>query len=132
MEVDEWNFWSSWINSHSPKEEMDSWYDTGMIKNIPELYALVNTPQDPLWHPEGDVWFQQFVFYQGVFYLICALISLFIKKLPVWCRYILLLGAFDLIFLALLNLVDLRLVIGVELFPPFFPNAINPLLNGGF
>ena len=28
---------------------------TGWITHFPELNALVNCPQDPLWHPEGDV-----------------------------------------------------------------------------
>lgn len=29
--------------------------DTGWSKNFPELHALHNTPQDPEWHPEGNV-----------------------------------------------------------------------------
>ena len=29
--------------------------DTTWIKYFPELYALVGLPQDPEWHPEGDV-----------------------------------------------------------------------------
>lgn len=29
----------------------------GLIeKEMPELHALINTPQEPEWHPEGDVW----------------------------------------------------------------------------
>src|SRR5687768_7896873 len=27
----------------------------GLIRDIPELSALARTPQDPSWHPEGDV-----------------------------------------------------------------------------
>lgn len=30
--------------------------DCGWIQYYPELEALVNCEQDPLWHPEGDVW----------------------------------------------------------------------------
>jgi tRNA nucleotidyltransferase (CCA-adding enzyme) len=30
--------------------------DTGMLRFFPELAALVDVPQDPEWHPEGDVW----------------------------------------------------------------------------
>lgn len=30
--------------------------DCGWIQYFPELQALINCPQDPLWHPEGDVW----------------------------------------------------------------------------
>lgn len=30
--------------------------DCGWIRFFPELEALINCPQDPHWHPEGDVW----------------------------------------------------------------------------
>lgn len=30
--------------------------DTGWTEYYPELQALVECPQDPQWHPEGDVW----------------------------------------------------------------------------
>jgi len=29
---------------------------TGWIRFLPEVAALVGVPQDPQWHPEGDVW----------------------------------------------------------------------------
>ena len=29
---------------------------TNWLKYFPEIQALVNCPQDPEWHPEGDVW----------------------------------------------------------------------------
>ena len=29
---------------------------TGLVGFFPELAALVGVPQDPCWHPEGDVW----------------------------------------------------------------------------
>lgn len=29
---------------------------TGMLRFFPELLALIGVPQDPKWHPEGDVW----------------------------------------------------------------------------
>ncbi len=28
----------------------------GVLSHFPELAALIDTPQDPQWHPEGDVW----------------------------------------------------------------------------
>jgi tRNA nucleotidyltransferase (CCA-adding enzyme) len=30
--------------------------DAGWLRHFPELEALVGCPQDPVWHPEGDVW----------------------------------------------------------------------------
>lgn len=30
--------------------------DAGLLKYFPEVLALQGTPQNPLWHPEGDVW----------------------------------------------------------------------------
>ena len=30
--------------------------DCGWISDAPELEALIDCPQDPEWHPEGDVW----------------------------------------------------------------------------
>lgn len=29
---------------------------TGWVRYYPELEKLIDCPQDPLWHPEGDVW----------------------------------------------------------------------------
>lgn len=29
---------------------------TGWVRHYPELAALIGCPQDPEWHPEGDVW----------------------------------------------------------------------------
>ncbi len=28
----------------------------GLLRYFPELKALIGVPQDPVWHPEGDVW----------------------------------------------------------------------------
>lgn len=30
--------------------------DTGWVRHYPELAALIGCRQDPVWHPEGDVW----------------------------------------------------------------------------
>src|SRR6185369_1330506 len=29
--------------------------DTGWLNHYPEIHVLLGTPQDPEWHPEGDV-----------------------------------------------------------------------------
>jgi tRNA nucleotidyltransferase (CCA-adding enzyme) len=29
---------------------------SGLLQYFPELEALIDVPQDPVWHPEGDVW----------------------------------------------------------------------------
>ena len=30
--------------------------ETGLVRIFPEVEALIGVPQDPRWHPEGDVW----------------------------------------------------------------------------
>lgn len=30
--------------------------ESGLLRFFPELQALIDVPQDPTWHPEGDVW----------------------------------------------------------------------------
>ena len=30
--------------------------DCGWTRHFPELHAVIGVPQDPVWHPEGDVW----------------------------------------------------------------------------
>jgi tRNA nucleotidyltransferase (CCA-adding enzyme) len=30
--------------------------ELGVLQYFPELEAIINVPQDPKWHPEGDVW----------------------------------------------------------------------------
>lgn len=32
------------------------WRDCGWVRHTPELEALIDCPQDPQFHPEGDVW----------------------------------------------------------------------------
>lgn len=38
-----------------PGKALDFLYSTGWSKNFPEIHDLKDTPQDPEWHPEGDV-----------------------------------------------------------------------------
>lgn len=72
---------------------------------------IIETFTDLTWaeyvtHPMGDELFQKFITGQGVFYLICAVVAIFIRQLPKWTRWILILGAMNLIFLAMLYMKD--------------------------
>jgi tRNA nucleotidyltransferase (CCA-adding enzyme) len=39
-----------------PSRGLDFLREAGWLRHFPELEALVGCPQDPVWHPEGDVW----------------------------------------------------------------------------
>ena len=39
-----------------PSRGLDFLHATGWLDHFPELAALRGCPQDPRWHPEGDVW----------------------------------------------------------------------------
>ena len=49
----EWFKWAS--GSKRPSAGLRFLKATGWIKHFPEIAALDGTPQDPEWHPEGDV-----------------------------------------------------------------------------
>lgn len=52
-----WNEWFKWAaKGNMPSHGLTFLVDTGWIENYPELQALIGVPQDPKWHPEGDVW----------------------------------------------------------------------------
>lgn len=42
--------------SKKPSIGLRYWPKLGIIKVFPELEALIGVPEEPLWHPEGDVW----------------------------------------------------------------------------
>ncbi|HAM73262.1 MAG TPA: polynucleotide adenylyltransferase [Verrucomicrobiales bacterium] len=50
---DEWYKWAS--RSLKPSLGLKFLADTGWVAHYPELAAMIGTPQDPRWHPEGDV-----------------------------------------------------------------------------
>lgn len=52
----DWRFWLAWSQSEEPARILWNLHDSGTLKEWPELQALVGVPQDPEWHPEGDVW----------------------------------------------------------------------------
>lgn len=52
--------WEEWkkllLQGVKPSLGLTFLNDTGWIRFYPELEALQGCPQDPTWHPEGDVW----------------------------------------------------------------------------
>ncbi|MGI5831919.1 MAG: CCA tRNA nucleotidyltransferase [Thermoguttaceae bacterium] len=51
---DEWRKWA--LRGKYPSLGLDVLKRSGWVAAFPELNALIGTPQDPKWHPEGDVW----------------------------------------------------------------------------
>jgi tRNA nucleotidyltransferase (CCA-adding enzyme) len=49
----EWFKWA--MMSQRPSAGLRFLKDTGWLRHFPEIAALDGTPQDPEWHPEGDV-----------------------------------------------------------------------------
>lgn len=49
----EWFKWA--MMSQRPSAGLRFLQDTGWLQHFPEIAALAGTPQDPEWHPEGDV-----------------------------------------------------------------------------
>ena len=51
-----WSEFEKWAKrSVKPSKGLRFMVDTGLIEVFPEIKALVGCPQDPEWHPEGDV-----------------------------------------------------------------------------
>lgn len=51
-----WHEWEKWAEkSQIPSRGLHVLADTGWLAHFPELAALAGCPQDPEWHPEGDV-----------------------------------------------------------------------------
>jgi tRNA nucleotidyltransferase (CCA-adding enzyme) len=50
---EEWFKWAG--KSRVPSGGLKFLAETNWIEHFPEIAALINTPQDPDWHPEGDV-----------------------------------------------------------------------------
>jgi len=51
---DEWFKWAA--RAEEPSAGLRFLRDAGWLAHFPELAALPGVPQDPQWHPEGDVW----------------------------------------------------------------------------
>ena len=44
------------LKSPKPSLGFELIRELGMLRYFPELEALIDVPQPPIWHPEGDVW----------------------------------------------------------------------------
>ena len=67
----EWQKWAT--KSAVPSAGLRFLHDSGWLAHFPEPAALVGVPQDPEWHPEGDVW-------THTLHCLDALVTL-----PQWC-----------------------------------------------
>jgi tRNA nucleotidyltransferase (CCA-adding enzyme) len=51
-----WSEWDKWaMKSIKPGRGLAVLEETGWLRHFPEIAALRGTPQEPEWHPEGDV-----------------------------------------------------------------------------
>ena len=51
-----WGEWDKWATkSRKPSRGLALLEETGWLRHFPEIAALRGTPQEPEWHPEGDV-----------------------------------------------------------------------------
>jgi tRNA nucleotidyltransferase (CCA-adding enzyme) len=51
-----WGEWDKWaVKSVRPSRGLEVLEQTGWLRHFPEVAALRGTPQEPEWHPEGDV-----------------------------------------------------------------------------
>lgn len=51
-----WNEWRRWALSAHPRQGLIVLQQCGWLPAYPMLVPLVSCPQDPVYHPEGDVW----------------------------------------------------------------------------
>ncbi len=51
-----WEEWRKWAHAPYPDMGLEALKAMGWLLPYPELAALVGCPQEPQWHPEGDVW----------------------------------------------------------------------------
>ncbi len=51
-----WCEWQKWSHASYPSFGLQALRDSGWILRYPQLQVLIDCPQAPRWHPEGDVW----------------------------------------------------------------------------
>jgi tRNA nucleotidyltransferase (CCA-adding enzyme) len=51
-----WQEWWKWAMAPYPSYGLRMLRESGWLAIYPEIEALIGCPQEPRWHPEGDVW----------------------------------------------------------------------------
>jgi len=51
-----WHEWRKWALADHPDAGLRALDESGWLACYPQLLPLADTPQNPRWHPEGDVW----------------------------------------------------------------------------
>ncbi|HKJ83057.1 MAG TPA: HD domain-containing protein [Mariprofundaceae bacterium] len=51
-----WQEWRKWAEGRYPSRGLTVLQQSGWLELYPELTALIDCPQNPKWHPEGNVW----------------------------------------------------------------------------
>lgn len=52
-----WETWSQWSQTATmPSQWLHELRKTGELEQYPEIFSMIGVPQDPTWHPEGDVY----------------------------------------------------------------------------
>ncbi|MFN9719843.1 MAG: HD domain-containing protein [Planctomycetota bacterium] len=55
--AERWQFWHDWGGcTVRPSSQLECLRRSGQLHHYPELHAMIDVPQDPEWHPEGDTW----------------------------------------------------------------------------
>ncbi len=51
-----WGEWQKWSHAAFPSYGLQALRVSGWLQRYPQFQALIDCPQPPRWHPEGDVW----------------------------------------------------------------------------
>jgi len=51
-----WETWNKWSETEAPSKWLYELRDSGELAEYPEIFKMIGVPQDPTWHPEGDVY----------------------------------------------------------------------------
>jgi len=55
--IHSWETWSQWAQTATvPSKWLHELRDSGELELYPEIFNMIGVPQDPTWHPEGDVY----------------------------------------------------------------------------